>query len=139
MSASIPAQFAKSDVTYTGTDQDGEQALCMNMHVEKEDSSEEPDDAEEEARASCTGSSDPVVSAPMCYHGKGGALGLTENVDVKIDDFKSKAGHFEVSGDGIEAFTCANKPFTKDGQEISADLTDCQPKNIAITAIKYCS
>jgi hypothetical protein len=95
--------------------------------------------ASREAVASCTGTADPVVSEPVCYHGKGGALGLTENVDVKIDDFASSAGHIEVSGDGIESFTCANKDFTKSGQDINTDLTDCQPDHIAITAIKYCS
>lgn len=97
------------------------------------------DCASREAVASCSGTADPAVSQPVCYHGKGGALGLTETVDVKIDDFANAAGHIEVSGDGIESFTCSNKPFTKSGQSINTDLTDCQPDHIAITAIKYCS
>jgi len=97
------------------------------------------DCASETAMASCSGSDDPDVSEPRCYHGKGGALGLTENVDVKMDDFDGSAGHIEVAGDGIEAFTCSNKEFSKSGQDIVTDLTDCQPSGIAITAIKYCS
>jgi ribosomal protein L24E len=97
------------------------------------------DCASREAVASCSGSDDPVVSEPMCYHGKGGALGLTETVDVKIGDFAAGAGHIDVAGDGIEAFTCTNKEFSKGGQAITTDLTDCQPDGIAITAIKYCS
>jgi|DeeseametaMP2100_FD_k123_199988_1 hypothetical protein len=97
------------------------------------------DCASREALASCSGTDDFVVSEPQCYHGKGGALGLTENVDVKIEDFASSAGHIDVSGDGIEAFTCTNKAFTKSGQDIITDLTDCQPTNIAITKVKYCS
>merc|ERR1712170_217143 len=82
---------------------------------------------------------DPVVTEPMCYHGKGGALGLTETVDVKIGDYAAGAGHIDVAGDGIEAFTCTNKEFAKGGQDITTDLTDCQPDGISITAIKYCS
>merc|ERR1712156_1092398 len=45
------------------------------------------DCASAEALASCSGSDDPDVSSPRCYHGSGGALGLTENVDVKISDY----------------------------------------------------
>jgi len=97
------------------------------------------DCASRQALATCSGTDDPVVTEPICYHGKGGALGLTETVDVKIDDFADGAGHIEVAGDGIEAFTCANKEFSKGGQDITTDLTDCQPDGIANTAIKYCS
>jgi len=92
-----------------------------------------------EAGASCSGSADPDVSAPRCYHGSGGALGLTEQVDVKIIDLASGAGHIEVSGDGIESFTCSNKPFTKSGQAINTDLSDCAPDHITIPTINYCS
>jgi C1A family cysteine protease len=91
------------------------------------------------AVAGCSGSDDPVVTQPMCYHGSAGALGLTENVDVTIKDFASKAGHIDVKGDGIEAFTCSNKPFTKSGQGIVTDLSDCAPSAITIPTINYCS
>lgn len=97
------------------------------------------DCASRQALATCSGTDDPVVTEPMCYHGSGGALGLTETVDVKIDDFAAGAGHMEVAGDGIAGFTCANKEFSKGGQDITTDLTDCQPDGIAISAIKYCS
>jgi len=97
------------------------------------------DCASAEALASCSGSDDPDVSSPRCYHGSGGALGLTENVDVKISDYTAGAGHIDVKGDGIAAFTCTNKDFSKSGQDISTDLTDCQPDHIDISAIKYCS
>jgi len=36
---------------------------------------------------SCSGSADPVITEPTCYQGKGGALGLTETVTVKMNDF----------------------------------------------------
>jgi len=95
--------------------------------------------ASREALASCSGSADPDVSSPRCYHGSGGALGLKENVDVKILDLASNAGHIQVSGDGIESFTCSNKPFTKSGQAINTDLSDCAPDHITIPTINYCS
>merc|ERR1711957_315317 len=85
------------------------------------------------------GIADPDVSSPRCYHGKGGALGLTENVDVKLSDFSGGAGHIDVAGDGIEAFTCSNHGFTKSGQAITTDLSDCQPDGIAISKVLYCS
>merc|ERR1712012_703833 len=97
------------------------------------------DCASAEALASCSGSDDPDVSSARCYHGSGGALGLTENVDVKISDYTAGAGHIDVKGDGIAAFTCTNKDFSKSGQDISTDLTDCQPDHIDISALKYCS
>jgi len=90
--------------------------------------------------ASCSGTNDPVVTAPQCYHGSGGALGLKEDVDVKIDDFGANgAGHMEVTGGGIAAFTCSNKAFTKSGFKITTDLSDCQPDGIRIPEIDFCS
>jgi len=97
------------------------------------------DCASREAAASCSGDADPDVSSPRCYHGSGGALGLTENVDVKISDLSGGAGHIDVSGDGIEAFTCSGKDFTKSGQSINTDLSDCQPEGITISKVNYCS
>merc|ERR1712232_1186023 len=90
--------------------------------------------------ASCTGSADPVVSGKMCYHGSAGALGLKENVDVVIRDFANAAGHVDVSGGGIESFTCSNKAVSKHGQDISTDsLTDCLPSAIQLKTLEYCS
>merc|ERR1711933_202986 len=97
------------------------------------------DCASREAGASCSGDADPDVSSPRCYHGSGGALGLTENVDVKISDLAGASGHIDVAGDGIESFTCSNKIFSKAGQAIETDLSDCAPKGISITKINYCS
>jgi len=110
-------------------DQDGEQAVCVNTHLKKE----------MEVEKACTGSSDPEVTDALCYHGHGGALGLTENVDVKIVDYANGAGHINVAGDGIEAFTCDNKDFSKAGQAITTDLSDCAPSGITIPEIAYCS
>jgi hypothetical protein len=91
------------------------------------------------AAHSCTGSDDPVITGAVCYHGSAGALGLTENVDVKIRDFASSAGHIDVSGGGIESFTCTNKAMSKSGQDITSDLSDCVPSAITISSLQYCS
>jgi len=89
--------------------------------------------------AKCTGSTDPVVSAPQCYHAKAGALGLTETVDVTINDLTSGTGHFDIAGSGVEGFSCSSKEFTKAGQTISTDLSDCVPSTVSLSEIDYCS
>jgi len=131
MASILPAALAKADLALVALDQDGEQAVCVNTHLKKEESAE--------ALKSCTGADDPAVTEARCYHGHGGALGLTENVDVKIVDYASGKGHINVAGDGIESFTCDNKVFSKSGQAITTDLSDCQPSGISIPAIAYCS
>merc|ERR1711862_501237 len=79
----------------------------------------------DEVFASCTGSDDPVISEATCYQGKGGALGLTETVTVKVNNYASGKGQLDFNGDGITAFTCAGKSFTKSGQDIAlADSSD---------------
>jgi archaellum component FlaF (FlaF/FlaG flagellin family) len=89
---------------------------------------------------SCTGDADPVVTAAQCYKGKAGALGLTETVTIKVTDFASSAGHVDLSGEGIESFTCTGKSVTKSGQEIALeDSSDCLPSGIEVSDVKYCS
>merc|ERR1712232_698978 len=90
--------------------------------------------------ASCTGSDDPVITSDTCYRGKGGALGLTETVPVTLKQYSSGAGSLDFSGDGIEAFTCSGKSFTKSGQDITlSDSSDCLPDGIVVSGVKYCS
>jgi C1A family cysteine protease len=92
------------------------------------------------AAASCKGDADPAdISTDACYSGSAGALGLTETVTVTIHDFASSAGHVDVIGSGIESISCQNKAVSKNGQDLSADLADCLPSAVAITALKYCS
>merc|ERR1711959_151889 len=88
--------------------------------------------------ATCTGSSDPP-SDSTCYEGKAGALGLTEDVKVDVKSFASGKGTLDLSGSGIEAFTCKDHSFTKSGQEISVDVSDCVPHAITVSDVKYCS
>ena len=87
----------------------------------------------------CTGA-ELVVSEPRCYHGFTGGR-FTDYLDVKIHDLGAGgAGHMEVSGGYLgAAFTCPNEDFTKTGQKISADLSDCQTTGLSIPEIAYCS
>jgi len=92
-----------------------------------------------EAAADCTGTEDPVISGPQCYTATAGALGVTETVQVTLNDLDSGAGHFDIAGSGVEGFTCAGKEFSKSGQAITTDLSDCVPSTVAINEINYCS
>ena len=62
---------------------------------------------------------------------------------MKIYDFGANgAGHMEVTGNffevgGLDDFACSNKPFTKAGQNITPDLSDC--RDVFMTDIQYCS
>merc|ERR1719158_1004120 len=44
-----------------------------------------------------------------------------------------------LSGTGIESLTCGDHSFTKAGQEISVDVSDCVPSGIEVSDVKYCS
>merc|ERR1712137_620841 len=87
--------------------------------------------------ATCSGTADPAEVG--CYEGKAGALGLTEDVKVNVKAFASGKGTMDLSGSGIEKFTCSDHSFTKNGQEISVDVTDCVPSAITVSDVKYCS
>jgi len=96
--------------------------------------------ASAEEFATCTGDADPVITAPTCYRGSAGALGLTETVTINLKTFESSAGTFDFSGTGIEAFACTGKTMTKSGQEITiSDSSDCLPSGIVVSDVKYCS
>merc|ERR1719460_193356 len=94
---------------------------------------------EAEAPLTCSGSADPILKAAQCYAGSAGALGVKENVHVKIDDFAAPKGDLELTGDGIKTLSCSKHSFTKSGQQISTDLSDCLPTDVAVSSVKYCS
>merc|ERR1711977_172420 len=87
--------------------------------------------------ATCTGSSDPP--GDECYEGKAGALDLTEDVKVSVKSYAGGKGTMDLSGSGIESFTCKDHSFFKSGQEISVDVSDCVPHAITVSDVKYCS
>jgi len=91
------------------------------------------------AEASCSGTADPTITSDTCYTGSAGALGLKEIVTVTIHDFANSAGHVDVIGSGIQDITCKGKSVSKSGQDLTADLSDCLPSDVAITSLKYCS
>lgn len=92
------------------------------------------------AAASCSGSGSPD-SFPRCYSGSKSIFGQGETVAVTITDFDeaTSTGHFRLSGSGVSGFTCSSHEFTKNGQTISADLSDCLPNNVVIESLTYCS
>jgi len=87
----------------------------------------------------CSGSADPSGSFPMCYEGSAGALGVKEDVKVKLVSYSNGKGIMDLVGKGIEGITCTGKSFTKSGQEITPDISDCLPKVIAVKKVEYCS
>lgn len=95
--------------------------------------------AEVEVESSCTGSKDPSGPFPLCYEGSAGALGLKEDVKVKIESFAGGKGTMDLVGSGIEKITCTAKSFTKSGQDISPDISDCLPKLVTVQKVEYCS
>jgi len=82
----------------------------------------------------CTGSDDPSASVPFCYSGSD----LGETVDVKVDSFASEAGTIDVTGSGLESISCLGKSFTKSGQDLTVDLSDCV-NDVQISSLQYCS
>merc|ERR1712084_52122 len=88
--------------------------------------------------ATCTGSADPPA-APLCYEGSAGALGLKEDVKAKLVSYASGKGTMDLTGSGIETISCVGKSFTKKGQEITPDISDCLPKLVTVQKVEYCS
>jgi hypothetical protein len=136
----VPSAITVSDVKYCSdsdqikvTVKDKAIPLPVSALLSKASCSA-PDEAQ---FSTCSGSADP--SAATCYEGKSGALGKTESVKVDIKAFASGKGSMDLSGGGIEAFTCSDHSFTKSGQEISVDVTDCVPSAITVSEVKYCS
>ncbi|CAK9021760.1 Kinesin-like protein KIF3A [Durusdinium trenchii] len=102
-----------------------------------------------------TGSDAPSV--PVCYAGSAKELGMKETVQVKVDTFSNNQGTMDLKGSGAETINCLGKTFTKNGcrqvridaartttglpptEEISTDLSDCCPKLLKLSDVKYCS
>merc|ERR1711916_369628 len=81
-----------------------------------------------------TGSDDPSASVPFCYSG----ADLGETVDVKVDSFTNEAGTIDITGSGLESISCLGKSFSKSGQDLSVDLSDCV-NDVQINSLQYCS
>merc|ERR1712190_425569 len=87
----------------------------------------------------CTGDADPSGPMPKCYAGTKEVMGMKETVEVKVTSFADGAGMLDFTASGFKTFTCNDKPFTKDGQEISGNYGSCAPEGVTVTDVKYCS
>eukprot|EP00812_Abedinium_dasypus_P010433 NODE_4053_length_715_cov_283.630303.p2 GENE.NODE_4053_length_715_cov_283.630303~~NODE_4053_length_715_cov_283.630303.p2 ORF type:complete len:134 (-),score=38.56 NODE_4053_length_715_cov_283.630303:91-492(-) len=89
------------------------------------------------APRACTGTGGPQHVPPFSYGG--GSLGETVKVTVTSMDSKGGQGTFDVTGSGLETITCKHKAFTKRGQSLITDLSDCVTGDITVNSIEYCS
>eukprot|EP00438_Fugacium_kawagutii_P026950 Skav204988 [mRNA] locus=scaffold1180:657270:667038:- [translate_table: standard] len=85
----------------------------------------------------CTGAADP--RAKVCYEGSAQEFQEKETVHVKIDSFKNGQGIMDLHGSGAKTIACLGKAFTKSGQNITTDLSDCSPALLKLSDVKYCS
>ena len=91
-----------------------------------------------EVASTCTGSADPHVG--ICYQGSSSVLGETETVHVKVDSYAAGKGVMDLLGSGVQSISCLNKPFTKTGQNITMDLSDCiEVFGVEVNGATYCS
>ena len=58
---------------------------------------------------------------------------------LKVTSFQNEKGTVDVSGSGLEPISCTGKQFTKTGQTLSGDWSDCVKDPIKIESIMYCS
>merc|ERR1712050_304453 len=93
------------------------------------------------ALSGCSGSGVPDVSDPRCYKGTQSVLGLGETLEITLEDFdtSSNSGHMHLQGSGATGFSCSRHSFSKSGQAITTDLSDCLPHKVEVTGVEYCS
>merc|ERR1712196_334590 len=91
------------------------------------------------APQTCSGSADPSGSYPQCYEGSAGALGLKEDVKATLLSYADGKGTMDLTGSGVESINCTGKSFSKSGQDISPDISDCLPKLVTVKKVEYCS
>jgi len=94
--------------------------------------------AQSRVYASCSGTAEPPAARPLCYSGSKSVLGVTETVNLKMKTYASGHGTMDVSGSGFKAFTCTDHAFSKSGQAISVDISDCAD-GLAVSQAAYCS
>ena len=59
-------------------------------------------------------------------------------MNLKVNSFDSEAGSFDLTGSGLESISCLGKSFSKSGQDLVADLSDCVSL-ASISKLEYCS
>ena len=56
---------------------------------------------------------------------------------MKMDNFAGRTDTIDVTGSDLESIPCLDKPFTKCGQDLAADLSD--RVNDVLISSQYCS
>ena len=85
----------------------------------------------------CTGTAQQP--APVCYAGDTGFGAEHLETHIKIFDAASNAGVLDMLATGMVPMTCTDKKFTKSGQLIAVNVSDCVDPQVTVGDIKYCS
>ena len=85
----------------------------------------------------CTGSADQP--APACYAGDIGFGAEHLETQLKAFDAASQTGVLDLIGTGMLEMKCSDKNFTKSGQDILLNVSDCVDPGVTIGEVKYCS
>jgi len=75
----------------------------------------------------CTGAKEPKHAVPFCYTGKASVLGgaFSEAVTLTVKEYAHDKGKMDLHATGAEAKDCKGTNFTKTGQKLNFDVSDC--------------
>ena len=85
----------------------------------------------------CTGTAQQP--APVCYAGDTGFGAEHLETHIKTFDAASNTGVLDMLATGMVPMTCTDKNFTKSGQSIAVNVSDCVDPQVTVGDIKYCS
>ena len=85
----------------------------------------------------CTGTAQQP--APVCYAGDTGFGAEHLETHIKTFDAASNTGVLDMIATGMVPMTCTDKSFTKSGQSIAVNVSDCVDAQVTVGDIKYCS
>ena len=85
----------------------------------------------------CTGTAQQP--APVCYAGDTGFGAEHLETHIKTFDATSNTGVLDMIATGIVPMSCTDKSFTKSGQLIAVNVSDCVDPQVTVGDIKYCS
>mmetsp|Transcript_20444 Transcript_20444/g.46823 ORF Transcript_20444/g.46823 Transcript_20444/m.46823 type:complete len:265 (+) Transcript_20444:28-822(+) len=89
--------------------------------------------------ANCTGSGEFPSFRPLCYTGSQTVQGGIEvSVDVRVTQYSDGKGTMDVVASEFQKCTCNDHSFTKSGQSIGIDLSDCV-SGVSVIEALYCS
>ena len=77
--------------------------------------------------------------APVCYAGDTGFGAEHLETHIKTFDAASNTGVLDMLATGMVPMTCTDKKFTKSGQLIAVNVSDCVDPQVTVGDIKYCS